>query len=207
MAFISSASTVNVEATLTREGKKRLFGLIEGDGNFISRFTLGDSDTDYQAAATAGPLDSGHVPVPGDFRPVHRSYVLWNGSYMPGTPVIYIDNDAGPVNRDFAIGGNSVGSELQFYLNTEWPRGDTFTEGYNVTLKNPMQLSEDAFNRAFQLTKIAANSYKITFLGNLTLAELNALVGEANDSTTDIAVEIIGNISRRTTFLNVRLTY
>ena len=205
MGFISSATTVNVEATLTFAGKKRLYQMIEGDGEFITKFTLGDSDSNYQAIPTTGPLDTGFVPEGGDHRPFHRSYVLYQGTYRPGVPVIFIDNEPAPTFKQFSIGGNATGNFIEFNVTTEWPTNDPYVEEYGALLKNPTQLSNDAFNRAFTIAKTGTAQFKLTFTGNLTLPELAQLIGESNDSKTDIIIEIKGSETRRKAFLNVEL--
>ena len=46
MGFISSSSTVTVKAKLTAAGRKKLFDSLETlNEQFITKFSLGDSDT------------------------------------------------------------------------------------------------------------------------------------------------------------------
>lgn len=211
MGFISSATTVNVEATLTFAGKKRLYQLIEGDANFITRFGLGDSDTNYKVVPVAGALSSGYIPETGDFKPRMRSKVLWQGTFRPGKPVIFFDGEPGPVEREFSIGNNAQGRFIEFSMTTQWPTGEDYSETYYVEMQNPTSLSDDAFNRAFSLNGVGGGtdytSYKLTFVGELSINELAQLVGEAGDASTDIVINVTGKKSNKTVAMNIRLIY
>ncbi len=206
MGFIESATTVNVEAKLTFKGKQRLYNLIEGDGTFITKFGLGDSDTDYKAVPTTGPLDSGHVPETGSFKPRPRSLVLYKGMFRPGVPVIFFDNEPGPVDREFSIGSNSEGNTLVFNVSTQWPTGENYSEDYYYELQNPTSLSDEVFDRAFTIQKIGAQ-FTLTFIGNLSINELTQLVGSVGDAFTDIVITITGRSTNKRTAMNVRLIF
>lgn len=207
MGFINSGATVSVEAKLTHLGKKRLYQLIEGDANFISRFTLGDSDTNYKAVPTSGPLDSGYVPEPGDFKPKLRSTVLHQGMFRPGRPVILFNNEIGPITREFSIGQNAIGTYFDFEVKTQWPTGEDYTEEYYVAMQNPTSLSDEVFNRAFNLEKIGSTTWRFTFVGNLSSNEMEQLIGESNDAQTDILIPLTGKKSNKWEALRIILTY
>ena len=208
MAFISSSTTVNVEATLTFEGKKRLYRLIEGDAQFISRFTLGDSDANYKVIPTAGSLTPGKVPETGDFKPRPRSKLLYQGMFRPGKPVVFIDSEPGEVTRQLAIGNNAAeGVSFNFELSTQWPTGDDFVEDYWVELSNPTVLSDDAFNRIFNLEKIGTHTWRFSFTGDISIAELAVLTGSIGDAQTDVVIPIVGAQTNKETSINVVLVY
>ena len=68
MSFISSASTITLTAYLTNKGRNFLIDGTKKDIE-ITKFVLGDSDTDYNLTSQSTPnlLSSGNMPdITGD---------------------------------------------------------------------------------------------------------------------------------------------
>jgi len=138
MGFVASSSTVTVQAFLTAAGRKKLFDSLETVNEpFITKFALGDSDTNYAAIdAGYGALQSGFVPQPGEWKPQIRSFLLAQGSYKPSVAHVVVDGRYGGSEghyRTFPIGAN-VASQQQYKIETEWPKGTRYEEEYKVSL-------------------------------------------------------------------------
>lgn len=208
MGFIASASTVTVEAKLTDDGRKKLYKSIEGDSNgFITKFTMGDSDSNYAAIVAGTPtLESGHVPETSDFKPNIRSFILYSGKYRPGIPVILINDNYAPDNglsNSISIGANTV-TRLDFGLKTEWPKNSLFMEDYKIILQNPGNMSEVAFSSIFTITKNADGNYSFVFNG-ASQSDLDVLIGESKIGETTIPIKIIGKSTNQITLYNIEV--
>lgn len=138
MGFIEqTGSTVEVKATLTEYGKKKLFSAIKGDidisNNFITRFSLGDSDCNYNISVGQNEvLESGHVPDVDVNDPRLKSMALYTGNYPPGKPIVYVDgNNDTNIYRDFYIDYLGGLQQTTFTLLCKWADRD-FNEEYNV---------------------------------------------------------------------------
>lgn len=198
MGFISGTSTVTVQARLTNYGKKKLYESIESNsGNFVTKFALGDSDSNYVAISDgAGPLDSGFVPEAGDFQSRPRSFALYQGSYRPGKPVILVNGDPmDTVGGMLSIGGNGTRS-VTFELATEWPKDEPFSEGYDYELINPTSINDERFAELFSVTMLEGNTLQVTYNGGANLAEILVLTGNfAYES--DVSVTVVGQQTKK----------
>ena len=207
MGFISSASTVTVQARLTKAGKKKLYDSIESQsGQFITRFSLGDSDANYVAIDNgSGALSSGHVPEAGDYIPKPRSSVLYNGSFRPGSPMVFHNGSPGP-ETDATISINGSNQSVWTYaITTQWPKGEDFAEEYWTELKNPLNINEDRFRSAFTIRMVNRNTLELTYhADNLTLVDIIQLVGNGAGET-DFHINITGKESRRFSRIKFRV--
>ena len=211
MGFISGTSgTITVQAHLTNAGKKKLFNSIEGGDSspFITRFALGDSDANYVAIDNgSGTLAAGHVPEAGDFNVRPRSFVLYDGEYRPGVPVILHNGElANPETvAEMSIGANDPVT-LTFTIKTEWPKDASFTEDYEANLIGPSSIDKTRFNEIFS-HEIQGNTAKITYNGGINLTEIAKLTGSDEfEGESDMMLEVIGKQSRRWSSINVRIT-
>lgn len=194
MGFIESGSTVSVVAHLTDAGKRKLFDSLENrDSGFVTKFSLGDSDSNYNTMELGTPiLESGHVPSPSNFKPKLRSSLLYQGTYRPSQPVMISNGESGPERySQWSIGSNEP-LEFGIGISTEWPRSEVFDEDYDVTLNIPGNISEETFNRLFTIVKQQTGYYTIKFSGGATIDELNALLGSGNGGSTTVHILLKG---------------
>lgn len=207
MGFIDSATTVTVQAKLTDAGKKKLYESIENQsGIFITQFALGDSDANYVAIDEgSGSLQSGHVPEAGDFLSKPRSFAIYKGTYRPGTPIILHDGEPGPeTNATISVGANGT-HVATFAIETEWPKGETFSEGYWFELRNPTNISDERFQELFSVQFLENNVLELRYNGGANLSEVIQLVGSNSDGETDFHINITGKESRRFSRINIRV--
>jgi len=210
MGFIDSASTVTVTAKLTDAGKKKLYESIESDSSgFITKFAVGDSDSNYGAIDLgSGPLDTGHVPEVSDFKPSIRSHALYQGTFRPGIPVVLVNDEYGSdngVTTSLSIGANEQ-VQLAFELKTEWPKNEAFSEIYKVDLQNPGNISESQLNSLFTVVSNVMVGSVFQFNGNATAEELLLLIGaDGSGNSTTIPIRIIGKTTNAKIIFNIEL--
>jgi len=210
MGFISSSSTITVQAKLTDAGKKKLYDSIENtNSGFITKFAVGDSDANYAAIeAGTSQLLTGHVPEASAFKPSLRSYLLYKGNYRPGVPVILIDNQYGGNNgltKQLSVGSNIQASVL-FSPTTEWPKDEVFTESYKVSIQNPGNISQSSLDRLFTISYQATGQWKFQFNGNISLDDIGILAGAyASGNMTVIPLKILGLITNAYIMYNIQL--
>ena len=205
MGFIPSASTVTVQAKLTNAGKKKLYQSIENQGGrFITKFALGDSDSNYVAIeGGAGPVDAGHVPDAGDFLSQPRSFAIYQGLYPPGVPVIFHNGNPGPETvGTIAIGANSP-QGVSFDIRTEWPVEQLFEEEYNVSIVAPSTSSQERFESAF-VYNLTDGTLALRYVGGLSLADIARFVGN-DEGESDFYINIVGKQSRRFSRISMRI--
>jgi hypothetical protein len=154
MGFVSSSSTVVVEAKLTSAGRRLMSGVDVpphwGSPN-ITKFGIGDSDINYSAITSAGSnlLNTGYVPQPGKHAPVIKYKTLQYGIVAGNVgddpldpddpppidpppsdpPTIIIDGHGG----DWATIEWNAGlvRSLSYNISTNWPPGVQFDELYS----------------------------------------------------------------------------
>ena len=210
MGFISSSSTITVQAKLTDAGKKKLYESIENtNSGFITKFAIGDSDANYAAIDAGGAtLRSGHVPEASAFKPSLRSYVLYKGEYRPGVPVILIDNAYGSNNgitRQMSIGGNAQ-TNFAFRPTTEWPKDEVFTENYKVTIQNPGNISQAQLNRFFTVAMVPSGMWGFQFNGGLNLSDIAILAGAfGSGNGTVVPLKVLGLTTNAYIMYNIQL--
>jgi len=207
MGLINSASTVTVQAFLTDAGKKKLYNSIENNSSgFITKFALGDSDTNYAAIALgSSALASGHVPEACEFKPKLRSSALYQGQYRPGIPALLINEDYGPeLWTTISIGAN-LPINLIFNITTEWPKNSTFVEDYKLVLENPGNMTDAAFSSLFTISRQTNGAYSFNFTGNASLDVLQTLIGENQDGETTIQVKVIGKTTNQSLYYNIEV--
>lgn len=225
MGFVSSSSTVTVQAFLTAAGRKKLFDSLETVNEpFITKFALGDSDTNYAAVdAGYGALPTGLVPQPGEWKPQIRSFLLAQGSYKPSVAHVIVDGRYGGAEghyRTFPIGAN-VANQQKYKIETEWPKGTRYAEEYKVSYNlagTTGGLSDAAlFNELFDITFVANEQQSagdsrtsvgelwLTFRGGMDQSMLNAIIGadeETNNGWT-LEARIEGLDSQTVTVLTI----
>jgi len=206
-----SGTTIELQAVLTDYGKAKLYQSIEGGTttNLIDSFALGDSDANYAAiAAGTDILAAGHVPADTGFKAKARSYLLYNGLYRPGKPIVLKDGDDDEIIRDFKIGGNAP-KTITFQITTEWPVGENFSEGYWMELYGGNQFSTERWREIFA-ARIIPNSagaqLEVTFTGDLNISDVGRLSGMANDLETDFHINMTGKQSYKHTKIWFRIT-
>ena len=211
MAFVETGATVVLEAQLTDYGKKKLYESIEGGdvGSFITKFALGDSDTDYLAITNGvDPTTLENIPIPGDFKPSLRSFALYKGTYRPGPPRIFKDGNEDDLNVEFSIALNKE-NKMTFNLHTEWPAAEAFPEDYTVELIGPTSIEESRWNELFSyrlINNTDGQTLEVTFHGGLQLHELTYLMGNNADLGSDFYARIIGNQSNKYTNILFQIT-
>jgi len=209
MGFISSATTVSVEAKLTDAGKRKLYESIENNSSgFVSKFTIGDSDTNYAAVdAGAGPLDTGHVPEASDFKPEIRSFALYEGVYRPGIPVILVNDTYGSDNGVTASMSIGVNEQIQmpFTLKTEWPKNENFDEFYSVVISEPTSLAGLTFQSLFMVVSSPMTGNIFQFNGGATAQELINLLGADHLGSSTIPIKIIGRTTHAQVVFNIEI--
>lgn len=210
MGFISSSSTITVQAKLTDAGKKKLYDSIENtNSGFITKFAIGDSDSNYSAIDAGGSrLLTGHVPEASAFKPSLRSYLLYKGEYRPGVPVILIDNQYGSNNgliKQMSIGGN-VQTNFAFKPTTEWPKDEVFTESYKVTIQNPGNISQALLDRYFTIAHLTTGQWAFQFNGGLSLSDVSIITGAyASGNMTVIPLKVLGLTTNAYIMYNIQL--
>lgn len=212
MGFVASSSTVTVQAFLTAAGRKKLFDSLETVNEpFITKFALGDSDTNYAAVESGyGVLPSGLVPQPGEWKPQIRSFLLAQGSYKPSVAHVVVDGRYGGSEghyRTFPIGSNSP-TQLQYKFETEWPKGTRYAEQYKISYNlagTSGGLSDVAlFNNLFNAT-FENNTLTLAFAGGADQTVLNSVIGadeETNNGWT-FEVRVEGLESQTVTVLTI----
>ena len=213
MGFITSATTVTVQAKLTDKGKKKLYESIESNSSgFITKFALGDSDADYNAIELgANTLESGHVPEVSDFKPSLRSYALYQGQYRPGIPLILVNDEYGTDNgitKQFSIGSNAP-TNLSFTVKSEWPKSESFTETYKIEILSSGNLSTAGIMaKLFKLEAQTSGGYQFKFMGSASTEELRALIGvSGSGNNTVVPIRIIGRTTSAIITLKVQLIH
>lgn len=217
MGFIEqTGSTVELKATLTEYGKKKLFSAIKGDiqlmNNFITKFSLGDSDCNYNITiGQATPLSSGHVPDVDVNDPRLKSMILYNGSYPPGKPYVYV-NGSNDTNTfyDWYVQTDGGNQQTSFEISCKWG-GRDFDEVYNIIptqyvnyiskLNSGAQtpLYWDIQNGSSVGTKRLIIGYNpnysnLSFFGTLVV----------NQNTLDLPFELIGKQSKISKTINIK---
>jgi len=211
MGFISSSSTITVQAKLTDAGKKKLYDSIEQGGfGFISKFALGDSDSDYAAIDAGVPaLESGYVPEVSGFKPSLRSYVMYKGVRNPEVAMILINNEYGTnngVSRDISIATNLPVS-FEMNIKTEWPKDTIYQENYIVEIENTGNLTPETLARFFSIANIG-QKWLFGFLGGLSPQDMVTLIGSTFTTAngTIIPIKITGRSSGAIGMYNIRIT-
>lgn len=210
MGFVSSSSTVTVQANLTAKGKKKLFdSLLSDNDQFITKFAYGDSDANYEAIDGGfGTLSAGHVPESSSYVPNLRSIVLAEGMYKPGTALLLVDGRYGLEHSfSMAVGANEA-SELSMKITTEWPKNTNLVEAYTMELQLPDTLTDpDRFSNLFNIELKTDNTLVVSFLATATRGDLLALFGnpwstQTNNSTT-LSILLIGKTSHVKSVINI----
>lgn len=216
MGFIASSSTVSVYAKLTDAGKKKLYDSIErGSSGFVTKFGLGDSDTDYVAIDAGTPtLSSGYVPEVSNFKPAIRSFAMYTGIRNPSIPMILINGDYGTntgIYRDLSIASNQS-STISFTVSTEWPKDTTYSENYSVEIQNTGNLTQEKLNQFFTLAqpaqRLPRTTWAFAFNGGLSTEDLVTLIGAFTNGNngTIVPIKITGKVSGAIGIYNIRLT-
>jgi hypothetical protein len=219
MGFIEqTGSTVEVKATLTEYGKKKLFRAIKGDidisNNFITRFSLGDSDCNYNISVGQNEiLEAGHVPDIDVNDPRLKSMALFSGNYPPGKPIIYVDGDNDTnIYRDFYLDSNGGLQQTTFSILCKWADKD-FNESYNVLTnvygeyisnisggQNGKPIFWNIQNGSSVGSKILTIGYNPS---NLNLSFASKFV--QNDNILDIPFELIGKKTKVSKTISVKM--
>lgn len=212
MGFISSSSTVTVQAKLTDAGKKKLYNSIEkGASGFVTKFALGDSDADYVAIDAGTPhLAAGYVPEVSSFKPSMRSFAMYKGVRNPESPMILINGEYGMntgIYRDLSIASNTQAT-INFNITTEWPKDTIYSENYTVEIQNTGNLTPETLDRFFTVARFTNGSWGFAFDGGLSNQDLVLLIGSFTNSGngTIIPLKITGKISGAVGIYNIRLT-
>lgn len=212
MGFISSASTVTVQAFLTTDGKKKLFDSIDaGESGFASKFSLGDSDIDYRVIENGNPiLSGGSVPEASNFKPRMKSYVLSAGKYFPAIPTLLVDGSSGPVFNTYlqlSLSQDNLSNSFRnIQLGTEWPRGTTVSEEYRVEIVYPSGIiTEEVFDRLFNV-RLNNSTLIISQISPLDLSDIASFTGVITNGEVVFSVRIVGETSHAISVLNVILT-
>jgi len=212
MGFIPSGSTVSVTAYLTDKGREKLYNSIESNSSgFITKFTLGDSDTQYSIidSVGAGILSTGQVPEASEFKPGIRSNILYKGRFRPGKPVILIEDQvpvAGDVWKTIAVGGPEAMS-FTFTIRTEWPKNTPYAEQYRVEMTpDGGQITQKEFNSLFSITPIGGAQYRFNFLGTNDGVQFEKLFGINYNGFTTVSTVITGKDSNIKARFNVNVT-
>lgn len=206
MGFINSATTVTVQAYLTKRGKQILHErAANASGPLITKFALGDSDTDYNAIeAGYGPLDAGVVPESSEWTPAIRSFAIANGTYFPGTPLIIINDQATQFIATEMLINYTQTSELTFNVRTEWPANTSYSEQYKIDIINPSEVSEETFNKIFTIDFVSENTLKIRYNANAGgVIQLTGIASITQISGVDFSVVITGKETNASTTINV----
>lgn len=208
MGFISSSSTVTVKAKLTAAGRKKLFDSLETlNEQFITKFSLGDSDTYYPSVESGnGILPSGKVPEPGEFQPKIRSYVLAEGKYRPAVAHLLVDGRYGGAEghyKVFPIGQNKPREQV-FKIETEWPKTHRYEEDYDITKDMSGLPSGVDIDKYFNV-EYQGDGIKLTFNGDVPPDILNQIIGSDGESNNGWTIQfrIEGQESAAVTVLNV----
>lgn len=207
MGFISGTTTVSVQAHLTDIGKEKLYQSIQGDiqGGFITEFALGDSDCNYKTVDLYGTLESGNVPEASDYNPMLRSKALYTGDYIPGVPVLSVNEEYGfEVWQTMSIGANE---QIYTLLNmkTEWPKNTIISEGYITSIVNPGNITDEALARLFFVTLLPNGQYAFQFNGSASDVELDVLLGPDRLSSTTIPIRFTGRKSNKSIMVMIEL--
>lgn len=212
MGLVSSGATVTVQAFLTAAGRKKLFDSLETVNEpFVTKFAVGDSDTNYASIeAGYGPLLTGHVPQPGEWKPRIRSFLLAEGSYKPSVAHIVVDGRYGGSEghyRTFPIGSNTPAQQT-FVVETEWPKGTKYPEQYKIEYNlagisaglRDLALFSDLFN-----ITIENNSITIAFRGGADQTILDNIIGPDNETNNGwtITLRLEGLESQQVTVLSI----
>lgn len=212
MGFISSSSTVTVQAKLTDAGKKKLYNSIEkGSSGFVTKFALGDSDAEYVAIDAGTPhLAAGYVPEVSGFKPSMRSFVMYKGIRNPDSPMILINGDYGTntgIYRDLSIAANTK-VNIVFNITTEWPKDTLYSENYTVEIQNTGNLTPDTVERFFTVVRTTSGAWAFQFDGGLSNEDLALLLGTFTNtgSGTVVPLKITGKVSGAVGIYNIRLT-
>ena len=210
MGFLTTGTTVEVTATLTDAGKKKIYESIEHDSSgFVTKFAIGDSDNDY-AATAGGAVRCYRIPEPSDFKPNIRSFALYTGQYRPGIPVLLINDEYGTdngVTTLLSIGAN-VQTQFLYNITTEWPKNEAFSDEYTVILQNPGNLSLVALMAQYISLgyNVAEQRWIFQFSGGASIEQLRMLIGEpGSGNSTTIPVKIIGKTTNAKIMLNIEL--
>jgi len=205
MSFVDSASTVTVQAFLTTNGRAKLLAGIQGDiDSFITKFALGDSDCNYAAIdAGYGALPSGFVPSPGEKLSRIRSYVLAAGQFRPGNPGILVDGKHASTEGHYVQfqASESAGREQRWKVETQWPRGAGYDEGYDAesSLVDTLGPNVPGFQAGFYRSVFLSNfdwsfdeaTSELVFsqTGDLASSWLDRFVGPGTGANTGWSVE------------------
>lgn len=217
MSFVPSGETVEVQATLTAKGRKKLFDSLEDVNEpFVTRFALGDSDANYEAIESGfGTLTPGFVPSIGEFVPRIRSYVLRSGVYKPTPPVILVNGSYSDDNGhyfEFPIGNNEPRTQT-FTIETEWPKATKYQESYSIStsldnFQRPSSISSigfiSEFTRAFN-SSFENNVWTIEFTGDLDPSIRETVLGTGTNAKGGLTwvARVEGNESQLVTSIAV----
>jgi len=160
MGYIASSTTKTVIARLTSYGRKKL--LSNSNDTFVSYFSLGDSDANYQTSKILGegkvPGSSGNLnSISGMSNSVYNNITIKN-------KLIY--NSTGDLYKPVGIGSSDV-IERQSYLSTITLSGDS--------------LQFDVINRTDYTSDPLVNLFS-TFGLPLTVNDLNKYTNLSNNS-------------------------
>lgn len=205
MGFLSTASTVTVQAFLTKKGREILHqnaGNISGP--LISKFAFGDSDTDYNVIeAGHGPLSGATVPEAGEWQPSIRGFAIARGTYAPGTPLIIVnDQDTHIVSTEMLINHAEV-SWVEFDIRTEWPSNSPYTETYKLDIVKPQEISDEVFNQLFTVSFIHPKRVRIQYNGAATSLGLSGVATLTQVAGSDFSVVVTGKDTNASTTINV----
>lgn len=205
MGLMSGTSgSVTVTANLTHRGKELLHNSIKVFGNLsdtvravqakplVTKFAFGDSDANYKAIGSGYTLSVNYVPESSSFRPVIRGFCLAKGTYRPGKPVVYVNDDYSQVNTYVMQINQSVPSELVFALRTEWPVNEAFSEAYDVELVPPTNIYKESFEKLFSIEKVG-NTVKLKYSADFS--SLTDTVTLATLRQSNFSVVITGQIT------------
>jgi hypothetical protein len=214
MGLISSAATVNVQAFLTKKGKKILHQNAGApSGPLITKFSIGDSDAEYNSiVAGYGQLAAGAVPEAAEYQPAIRGFALAEGSYRPGTPLVIINDQAVQEHSIEMLINGSEPSILTFNIRTEWPSNTPYEEEYFIEIDPPYEMSEETFSLLFNIRVLTADDgsdyLAIVYNENGTALNLTGARILAQASTVGFSVVVIGKDTNASTtiFVDVRTT-
>ena len=226
MGFISGTTgTITVQAKLTDYGKEIIHGHIDGynlsdivrlpanpSGKLITRFALGDSDIDYEAieAYEGGKPTVGEVPEASAFRPTIRSFVLQEGTFRPGVPIMFVNGSAGPdpLSVPFSVPDAAPGvvEVASYTVATEWPRNSEYNEVYDLEVLSAEggSITDKLARKAFIVTWTKPNSvFRVDYHRSALTADERSII-ETVATTSDISIVVNGTTTNKARTITAR---